>query len=155
MTPDVTRDAIQLARGHLLLHYQRHLEEIIDLLTTSAQQRAVSAALLERLHAYVAQVHTPEAQVFGEQYEFEYYRRFVICLKARLQRTLEYMEQPSHAGAAMPVDALYADPGAGQDGRGAARVLLRRGAFGGPGGRCGSRWRGTAECGLRGRRSTR
>jgi phosphoenolpyruvate carboxylase len=41
------------------------------------------------LKAYVAQVHTPEAQVFGEQYEFEYYRRFVICLKARVQRTLE------------------------------------------------------------------
>jgi phosphoenolpyruvate carboxylase len=103
VTPDVTRDAIQLARGHLLLYYQRRLEGIIDLLTTSAQQRPVSAALLERLHAYVAQVHTPEAQVFGEQYEFEYYRRFIICLKARLQRTLEYMEQPSHAGAALPV----------------------------------------------------
>jgi len=102
VTPDVTRDAIQLARGHLVLYYQRRLEEIIDLLTTSAQQRRVSAELLERLEAYVAQVHTPEAQVFGEQYEFEYYRRFIICLKARLQRTLEYMEQPSH-GAAMPV----------------------------------------------------
>ncbi len=102
VTPDVTRDAIQLARGHLVLYYQRRLEEIIDLLTTSAQQRPVSAELLVRLQAYVAQVHTPEAQVFGEQYEFEYYRRFIICLKARLQRTLEYMEQPSH-GAAMPV----------------------------------------------------
>jgi phosphoenolpyruvate carboxylase len=103
VTPDVTRDAIQLARGHLLLYYQRQLEEITDLLTTSAQQRPVSDALLARLEAYVEQVHTPEAQVFGEQYEFEYYRRFVICLKARLQRTLEYMEQPSHAGAALPV----------------------------------------------------
>ena len=49
----------------------------------------MSDALLERLEAYVAQVHTPEAQVFGAQYEFEYYRRFVICVKARVQRTLE------------------------------------------------------------------
>ncbi|MGA2558860.1 MAG: phosphoenolpyruvate carboxylase [Terracidiphilus sp.] len=89
VTPQVTRDAVQLARGHLLLYYQRQLQEIIDLLTTSAQQRSISGALLERLRAYVAQVHTPEAQVFGEQYEFEYYRRFVICLKARVQRTLE------------------------------------------------------------------
>jgi phosphoenolpyruvate carboxylase len=103
VTPDVTRDAVQLARGHLLLYYQRQLEQITDLLTTSAQQRPVSPELLSRLEAYVEQVHTPEAQVFGEQYEFEYYRRFIICLKARLQRTLEYMEQPSHAGAAMPV----------------------------------------------------
>src|SRR5271165_6983141 len=44
VTPEVTREAIQLARGHLLLHYQRQLQEIIDLLTTSAQQRPVSNA---------------------------------------------------------------------------------------------------------------
>ena len=96
VTPDVTRDAIQLARGHLLLYYQRQLDEIIDLLTTSAQQRPVSEALMERLRAYIAQVHTPEAQVFGAQYEFEYYRRFIICVKARIQRTLE--ESGEHAG---------------------------------------------------------
>src|SRR5580658_4051101 len=100
VTPEVTRDSIRLARGHLLLYYQRQLQEIIDLLTSSAQQIAVSDALLARLQAYVAQVHTPEAQVFGEQYEFEYYRRFVICLKARVQRTLE---QPGPAVAALPV----------------------------------------------------
>jgi phosphoenolpyruvate carboxylase len=99
VTPQVTRDAIQLARGHLLLYYRRRLDEITDLLTTSAQQTAVSEELLQRLKAYVAQVHTPEAQVFGAQYEFEYYRRFVICLKARVQRTLETMEHPGHAGA--------------------------------------------------------
>jgi len=99
VTPQVTRDSIQLARGHLLLYYQRQLQEIIDLLTTSAQQRPVSEALLERLNAYVAQVRTPEAQVFGEQYEFEYYRRFVICLKARVQRTLEYESRPHHGTA--------------------------------------------------------
>ena len=103
VTPDVTRDAIQLARGHLLLYYQRQLDAVIDLLTTSAQQRPVSDALMQRLHAYVARVHTPEAQVFGAQYEFEYYRRFVICLKARLQRTLRSMDQPAHTGAPLPV----------------------------------------------------
>jgi phosphoenolpyruvate carboxylase len=100
VTPEVTHDAIQLARGHLLIYYQRQLEQITDLLTTSAQQRPVSEALRSRLEAYVAQVHTPEAQVFGEQYEFEYYRRFIICLKARVQRT---MEHPGPAGAALPV----------------------------------------------------
>jgi phosphoenolpyruvate carboxylase len=104
VTPEVTRAALKLARGHLLLYYQRRLDEIIDLLTTSAQQRPVSDALLERLRAYVAQVHTPEAQVFGAQYEFEYYRRFVICLKARIQRTLEQAgEGHTGAGPAMPV----------------------------------------------------
>ena len=89
VTPSVTRDAVHLARGHLLLYYQRRLDEITDLLTSSAQQVAVSDALLQQLEAYVALVNTPQAQVFGEHYEFEYYRRFLTCLKARLQRTLE------------------------------------------------------------------
>ncbi len=100
VTPQVTRDAIQLARGHLLLYYQRRLEDIIDLITTSGQQMPVSPELLARLEAYVAQVHTPEAQVFGEQYQYEYYRRFVICVKARVQRTLE---QPGHGAPQLPV----------------------------------------------------
>jgi len=103
VTPGVTRDAIQLARGHLLLYYQRQLDIIIDLLTSSAQQIPVSDALLARLNAYVAQVHTPEAQVFGERYEFEYYRRFLICLKARMHRTLDSMGKSGAATAALPV----------------------------------------------------
>ena len=103
VTPEVTRAALQLARGHLLLYYQRQLDGIIDLLTTSAQQRPVSEALLERLRAYVAQVHTQEAEVFGSQYEFEYYRRFVICLKARIARTLEQASDGLGAGRGLPV----------------------------------------------------
>ncbi len=89
VTPEVTRAAIELARAHLLRFYQRQLDRIIDVLTTSAQQRPVSEALLERLQSYMEQVRSPEAQVFGAQFEFEYYRRFVVCLKARVQRTLE------------------------------------------------------------------
>ena len=104
VTPDVTRGAITLARGHLLLYYQKRLDAIIDLLTSSAQQRHVSDELLSRLNDYVAQVHTPEAQVFGEQYEFEYYRRFLICVKARIQRTLEQAgEQRGASAATLPV----------------------------------------------------
>jgi phosphoenolpyruvate carboxylase len=88
VTPQVTRDSIQLARGHLLLYYESRLQQIIELLTTSAQQRPVSEELQKRLYSYVVQVNAPEGQVFGEQYEFEYYRRFVICVKARVQRTM-------------------------------------------------------------------
>jgi phosphoenolpyruvate carboxylase len=102
VTAEVTRDAIQLARGHLLLYYQRQLDELIDLITSSAQQIGVSEELLSRLNAYVALVHTPEAQVFGVQYEFESYRRFAICLKARIQRTLAAAEQLGSA-ARLPV----------------------------------------------------
>jgi len=111
VTPEVTRAAVQLARGHLLVYYQRQLDLIIDLLTTSAQQRPVSEALLERLRAYIAQVRTPESQIFGAQYEFEYYRRFVLCLKARIQRTLE--ENGDHHGKSpLPITAYTLARGA-------------------------------------------
>ena len=108
VTPEVTRAAIQLARSHLLLYYERQLDNIIDLLTTSAQQRPVSEALLERLRRYVEQVHTPESQVFGEQYEFEYYRRFVVCIKTRIQRTLEETGALSHTrGTATAISSTH------------------------------------------------
>jgi phosphoenolpyruvate carboxylase len=105
VTPEVTRDAVQLARGHLLLFYDRKLDEITDLLTTSAQQRRVNKEVLEKLEAYLSHLHTPEAQVFGQHYEFEYYRRFVMCVKARVQRTMLASQRMSAAGkalAAMP-----------------------------------------------------
>jgi phosphoenolpyruvate carboxylase len=101
VTPDVTRDAIQLARGHLLLFYERKLDEIIDLLTTSAQQRNVNPELLTRLEKYLSYLHTPEAQVFGEHYQYEYYRRFAMCVKARVQRTMDAGRFMSAAGKAL------------------------------------------------------
>jgi len=88
VTPQVTRDAIQMARGHLLTYYQGQLQQIIDLLTTSAQQQPVSAELQKRLYSYIVQVNAPDGEVFGQQYEFEYYRRFAICIKARVERTI-------------------------------------------------------------------
>ncbi|HKF47787.1 MAG TPA: phosphoenolpyruvate carboxylase [Terracidiphilus sp.] len=103
VTPDVTRDAVQMARVHVLAFYQRKLDEIIDLLTTSAQQMPVSEELRARLEGYVAKVHTAEAQVFGQQFEFEYYRRFVVCVKVRVQRTMESGRPLSTAGRAVPV----------------------------------------------------
>ena len=114
VTPEITRSALLLARVHLLLYYRRRLDAIIDLLTTSAQQRAVSEMLLERLRGYVAHVHTPEAQVFGAQYEFEYYRRFVVCVMARIQQTLaRTSEMLASAGASLPVTPYTL--GRGQD----------------------------------------
>ncbi|MGB6194268.1 MAG: phosphoenolpyruvate carboxylase [Terracidiphilus sp.] len=104
VTPEVTRDALRLARGHLLLYYRQQLDFLIDLLTTSAQQRPVSPELLKRLEAYVAQVHTPGAQVFGALYDFEYYRRFTICIKARIQRLIDETTQGAGlGGASLPV----------------------------------------------------
>ena len=90
VTPEVTRDAIQLARGHLLLYYQRQAGgDYRPADDQRAADRGERRAAWRGCRAIVAQVQTPEAQVFGEQYEFEYYRRFVICVKARVQRTMQ------------------------------------------------------------------
>ena len=87
--PEVTRDAIRMARTHLLAYYRRELMRIIELLTSSAQQAAVSKEVRTRLDHYIAQLRVPAEQVFGERFEFEVYRRFVLCVKARVRRTLE------------------------------------------------------------------
>ena len=84
VTPQVTREALQMAREHLLKHYQQQLGLVLDLLTTSAQQAPISVALEARLQSYIDSLHTVGSQVFGEHYEHELYRRFVSCVRVRL-----------------------------------------------------------------------
>ena len=90
VTPQITRDAIRLARTHLLTEYQRQIQTVLDLLTSSSQQVAVSDALRRRFDEYVATLNTAEGAVFGAQFEFEYYRRFLLCILARLEKTLSH-----------------------------------------------------------------
>ena len=92
VTPQITRDAIVLARGHLLTHYEQQIQLMIDLLTSSAQQLPVSAELSKRLESYIVRLQSEESHIFGERYEFEYYRRYLICLRARLERTVSQPE---------------------------------------------------------------
>ena len=103
VTPEVTRNAIQLAREHLLHFYDGQLQVVIDLLSTSAQQEPVSEALRARLDEYESHIRTVETQAYGQFFEFELYRRFLICVRARLRRTLH------HGG---PVTAQLARPSA-------------------------------------------
>jgi len=87
VTPDVTREAIRDARGRLFAYYDQQVQLIVDLLTTSAQQLPVSDELLERLNSYLSQLHIGAAQVFGSHFQFEMYRRYLVCVHARLLRT--------------------------------------------------------------------
>jgi phosphoenolpyruvate carboxylase len=84
VTPQVTREALQMAREHLLAHYQQQLQLILDLLTSSAQQAPVSVELEQRLHNYLDSLNTTGQQAFGERYEYESYRRFLSCIRVRL-----------------------------------------------------------------------
>ena len=93
VTPQITRDAIGLARGHLLTHYEQQIQLMIDLLTSSAQQLPVSDELSKRLRiVHRCACKATESHIFGERYEFEYYRRYLICVRARLERTVSQPE---------------------------------------------------------------
>ncbi|MFZ0271878.1 MAG: phosphoenolpyruvate carboxylase [Acidobacteriaceae bacterium] len=86
VTPDVTRQAIVAARTRLLDYYDQRLQQAIDLLTTSAQQLPVSEELQQRLARFQAELHTSE-EAFGARFEFETYRRYLVFVRARIQRT--------------------------------------------------------------------
>jgi phosphoenolpyruvate carboxylase len=89
VTPEVTRNAIQLAREHLLGFYDEQLQTVIDLLSTSAQQMPVSELLQSRLEGYEARIRLAQSQASGQNFEFELYRRFLICIRMRVRRTLQ------------------------------------------------------------------
>jgi phosphoenolpyruvate carboxylase len=84
VTPQVTREAIQMAREHLLAHYQQQLALVLDLLTSSEQQIPVSAALGQQLQTYLDALNRSGTQAFGERFEYESYRRFLSCIRVRL-----------------------------------------------------------------------
>ena len=84
VTPQVTREALAMAREHVVAHYQQQLQLVLDLLTSSAQQVPVSGALEQRLQGYLEALNTTGLQAFGERYEHESYRRFLSCIRVRL-----------------------------------------------------------------------
>lgn len=90
VTPEVTRDAVTLARAHLLRHYEELLQQLIDLLTSSAQQVPVSLALRERMAEYHSRIQQVGNIVDNPQFEHEIYRRFLLCVRARLQAALVF-----------------------------------------------------------------
>jgi phosphoenolpyruvate carboxylase len=98
VTPEVTREAIREARARLLAYYVKRIELILDLLTSSSQQLPVSEELQQRLDSYLAHLQAGEEQVFGSLYEFETYRRYLACVRARLQQTAP---QPAHESGAV------------------------------------------------------
>ena len=87
VTPEVTREAIAAAKARLLDHYDQRLRQMIDLLTTSAQQLPVSEELLGRLKDFQAELHLSPDAMFGATFEFEMYRRYLVCVRARLLNT--------------------------------------------------------------------
>jgi phosphoenolpyruvate carboxylase len=87
VTPEVTREAIRDAKARLLSYYDHRLQLLIDLLTTSAQQLPVSEELRTRLDSYLNQLQIGGTHIFGGHFQFEFYRRYLVCVHARMLRT--------------------------------------------------------------------
>ncbi len=87
VTPEVTRQAILAARTRLLAWYDQRLQQAINLLTTSAQQLPVSEELRKRLKDFQTEARISADAVFGARFEFETYRRYLVFVRARIQRT--------------------------------------------------------------------
>ena len=102
VTPQVTREALRMAREHLLAHYQQQLQQILDLLTSSAQQVPVSGALEQQLQKYLDALNSTGSQAFGERYEYESYRRFLSCIRVRLSGVDDSLSPANPARALDP-----------------------------------------------------
>jgi phosphoenolpyruvate carboxylase len=87
VTPEVTRTAIAAARRRVLSFYREQVQNVVDLLTSSAQQVRISEELWDRLNSYLSKLGPGGAEAFGASFEFEMYRRYMICMRARLQKT--------------------------------------------------------------------
>ena len=108
VTSPVTYQAIREARLRLLAEYSASIEQLIAVLTSSAQQVPVSDALMERLSGYLASLENSDR--FASYFEFEQYRRFAACIGVRLARTLDLPAgEPGSLEAALTQLPAYAN----------------------------------------------
>ncbi len=84
VTPEVTWEAIAMARRKLIEHYSARVQLIVDLLTPSVQRVGISSALREKLFAYESQLEHSGASL-GDRFPHELDRRFALCVLMRLQ----------------------------------------------------------------------
>ncbi|MGI8770913.1 MAG: phosphoenolpyruvate carboxylase [Acidobacteriaceae bacterium] len=85
VTPEVTRTAVESARAHLFEFYRQEVASLFDLLTISEQQTDISPGLADRLAAYTAVDAAQMTARLEGRYEREPYRRFLVCIEARLR----------------------------------------------------------------------
>ncbi|HEX4022354.1 MAG TPA: phosphoenolpyruvate carboxylase [Acidobacteriaceae bacterium] len=101
VTLTVTRQALEMASAKVLEHYRQCVQLVFDLLTSSVDRVALSDALQERLAQYSKQLER-SGEGFGESYERELYRRFVLCIRERLDAGRKTPEGESIRAALPP-----------------------------------------------------
>lgn len=93
VTPDVTIEAITAARRQILSFYREQVQSLFDLLTSSAHQVDISSALRKQLDKYLA-LSSQAISEGKERHALEQYRRFLICVRQRLESDGEGHLQP-------------------------------------------------------------
>ena len=94
VTPEVTWQAITMARRKLIEHYCARIQLILDLLTPSIQRVGLSPALEKKLHSYSAQLERSGAGI-DQRYPHELHRRFVLCIRMRLEAAARALHDTS------------------------------------------------------------
>ncbi len=95
VTPEVTREALRMARRLILGRYLLSVAEEMDRLSPSEKQTPVSAALVEKLAVYTRQL--PHVETANQtRAPHEHYRRLLDYVLDRLRHT---RDQPEHAAA--------------------------------------------------------
>lgn len=83
VTPDVTREAMAMARDLLQQHYARRLAGTLQQLASSTQQASISEALDKRITGYLAQFPDHGAEM-KSRFHFEKTRMMLACILLRL-----------------------------------------------------------------------
>ncbi len=95
VTPETTGEALRMARETILGHYINATEELVRRLSTSRMQTGISRSLQQRLDRYTSTITSTDLKA-GTGWENEPYRRFLVYVLLRLQRTLD---DPKHDDA--------------------------------------------------------
>ncbi len=94
VTPEVTWQAITMARRKLIEHYCARIQLVLDLLTPSIQRVGLSPPLEKKLHAYSSQLERSGVAI-DQRYPRELHRRFVLCVRMRLEAAARELNDSS------------------------------------------------------------
>jgi len=105
VTPECTRDALQIARETILGYYVERVNDLIWQLSPSTFQVPASTELQAALSSYAATVSAPELNPERHPSQ-EVYRRFLDYVLARL---VQARDEPDHASAYKNAAEFHAD----------------------------------------------
>jgi phosphoenolpyruvate carboxylase len=93
VTPEMTADAMGMARGLLFAHYLRRLQNVFEQLASSTEQVPVSDELNQRLDGYLAELEAAGGESTERQllhrFPQERVRLLVACMMMRLGGTVQ------------------------------------------------------------------